>query len=249
MIDVRWMWAFLDTPRPLAQRSWAYWSQVTGWSVSAPRGEHGEFATLLPTDGDPWVKVQAVGDGAGGIHLDLDVDDVRAAADEATRLGAVEIGTLGEPESVVIMRSPGGLVYCLTTWQGDSVQVRRGQPELIDQVCLDLPASGHDAESTFWERLTGWTWRPTDVQEFSCLDRPDGIPLRLLFQRLGETDGPVRAHVDLACVDRPATQARHVQAGAEVVVVREFWTVLRDPVGRVYCLTDRNPVQSWVQRD
>jgi hypothetical protein len=42
---------------------------------------------------------------------------VRAAADEATRLGAREIGTLGDPEIVVIMRSPGGLV-CLTTWQG-----------------------------------------------------------------------------------------------------------------------------------
>lgn len=241
MIDVRWMWAFLDTPRPLAERSWAYWAQVTGWSVSDPRGEHGEFATLLPTDGDPWVKVQALGDGAGGIHLDLDVDDVRAAADDATLLGAVEIGTLGEPESVVIMRSPGGLVFCLTTWQGDSVQVRRGQPELIDQVCLDLPDSGHDAETTFWERLTGWTWRPTDVQEFSCLDRPDGIPLRLLFQRLGETGGPVRAHLDLACVDRSATQARHVEAGAQVLAVRDFWTVLRDPVGRVYCLTDRSP--------
>ena len=97
MIDVRWMWAFFDTPRPLADSSWAYWAQVTGWSVSAPRGEHGEFATLVPSDGDPWVKFQAVGDGVGGIHLDLDVDDVRAAADEATRLGAREIGTLGDP--------------------------------------------------------------------------------------------------------------------------------------------------------
>jgi hypothetical protein len=241
VIDVRWTWAFLDTPRPLADRSWAYWAQVTGWSVSAPRGEHGEFATLVPSDGDPWVKFQAVGDGVGGIHLDLAVDDVRAAADEATRLGAREIGTLGDPEIVVIMRSPGGLVFCLTTWQGDSVQVRTGQSQLIDQVCLDLPTGAHDAETTFWEQLTGWAWRPTDVAEFSCLERPDGIPLRLLFQRLGEVDGPVRAHVDLACVDRYATQARHVEAGAQVVSVRDFWTVLRDPVGRAYCLTDRSP--------
>jgi hypothetical protein len=51
----------------------------------------------------------------------------------------------------------------------------------------------------------------------------------------------VRAHVDLACVDRYATQARHVEAGAQVVSVRDFWTVLRDPVARAYCLTDRSP--------
>jgi Glyoxalase-like domain len=246
VIDVRWTWAFLDTPRADAVRSWQYWSEVTGWALSAARGETDQFATLLPAEGDPWIKLQAVAQGAGGIHLDLDVDDARAAAEEATRLGAVEIGTLGEPETVVILRSPTGLEFCLTTWQGDCEQVREGAPDLIDQVCIDLPVSAHDRETTFWEQLTGWRWRPTDVPEFSFLVRPDGIPLRLLFQRLGELDGPARAHLDLACVDRAVTQARHVASGAEVVAERDFWTVLRDPVGRVYCLTDRTPTQAWV---
>ena len=95
MIDVRWMWAFLDTPRADAARSWSYWAEVTGWTLSVPRGETDQFATLLPAEGDPWVKLQAVAEGAGGIHLDLDVEDVRAAAEEAKRLGAVEIGTIG----------------------------------------------------------------------------------------------------------------------------------------------------------
>jgi hypothetical protein len=249
VIDVRWMWAFLDTPRADAGRSWTYWSDVTGWPLSATRGETGEFATLLPAEGDPWVKVQAVAEGAGGIHLDLDVENPRDAAEEAKRLGAVEIGTIGESETVVILRSPTGLVFCLTTWHGDAVQVREGAPDLLDQVCIDLPEQAHDRETEFWEQLTGWPWRPSDVPEFSSLVRPDGMPLRLLFQRLGEHDGPARAHVDLACVDRSATRARHVAAGAEVVAERDFWTVLREPVGRVYCLTDRTPVQAWVQRD
>ena len=241
MIDVRWTWAFLDTPRADAARSWLYWAEVTGWALSEPRGETNQFATLLPAEGDPWVKLQAVTEGAGGIHLDLDVEDVRSAAEEATRLGAVEIGTMGDPESVVVLRSPTGLVFCLTTWHGDSEQVREGAPDLIDQVCIDLPEAAHDRETDFWEQLTGWTWRPTNVSEFSSLVRPDGIPLRLLFQRLGERDGRARAHLDLACVDRAATQDRHVAAGAAVVAVHDFWTVLRDPVGRVYCLTDRSP--------
>ncbi len=46
---------------------------------------------------------------------------------------------------------------------------------------------------------------------------------------------------DLACADREASVGRHLAAGARVVQVREGWTVMADPVGRVYCLTDRDP--------
>ena len=50
-----------------------------------------------------------------------------------------------------------------------------------------------------------------------------------------------RAHPDLAVRDRAAVTQRHVGLGAEVVDVRERWTVLRAPGGQVYCLTDRDP--------
>ena len=43
---IRWIWAFLDTPSPDAARSWAYWAQVTGTTLSTPRGDHGEVVTL-----------------------------------------------------------------------------------------------------------------------------------------------------------------------------------------------------------
>ena len=92
MIEVRWLWLFLDTPRAEAPRSWEFWSQVTGWPLSSTRGDDDEFATLVPPSGDPWLKLQAVAQGPGGIHLDLDVDDVAAAAVEAERLGASRIG-------------------------------------------------------------------------------------------------------------------------------------------------------------
>ena len=239
MIDVRWAWIFLDTPRPDADRSWRFWSDVTGWSPSPTRGEHDEFATLLPPRGDAWLKLQAVADGPGGIHLDLDVDDVHAAADAAERSGAIRIGGIGD--EVVTLRSPGGLAFCLTPWHGDTDQVREGSVELADQVCLDCPVDAHEAEVAFWSALTGWRWADVDEPELSVLRRPAGIPFRLLFQRLGEPTGDVRAHLDLACTDRPASVARHRAAGARVVGVREGWTVMTDPVGRVYCLTDRSP--------
>jgi hypothetical protein len=240
MIAVRWAWAFLDTPRGDAPRSWEFWSRVTGWPLSATRGEHDEFATLVPPVGDAWLKVQAVGDGPGGIHLDLAVDDVRAAATEAERLGASRVGSIGG--DVLVLRSPGGLSFCLTPHEGESEQVRAGLAELVDQVCLDCPVDVHDAEVRFWADLTGWTWADVEEPELSLLRRPAGIPFRLLFQRLGEPTGTVRAHADLACSDREASTARHLDAGARVVTVREGWTVMADPVGRVYCLTDRSPV-------
>lgn len=241
MSGIRWAWLFLDTPRADAQRSWRFWSETTGWALSPTRGDDDEFATLVSPSGDSWLKLQAVADGPGGIHLDLDVDDVHAAAARAEGLGATRTGAIDD--TVVVLRSPGGLPFCLTTWRGDAEQVREGAPDLVDQVCLDCPADVHLAEVDFWAALTGWELAPCEEPELSFLRRPAGIPLRFLFQRLGEPTGPVRAHADLACVDRSATLGRHLAAGATVVREHRQWTVMTDPTGRVYCLTDRSPTR------
>lgn len=240
-LQVRWLWAFLDTPAPDAAGSWEHWSSLTRSTLSPVRGVDGEFATLLPEAGDPWVKVQAIGSGAGGIHLDLDVDNPQDAAATALALGASLVADRG----YVVLRSPGGLTFCLTSWHGEHDQVRVGERDLLDQVCIDVPSERYAAETAFWSALTGWEWVQSDVPEFSYCARPAAMPLRLLFQRLGEPQGEVRAHVDFACVDRRATERAHEELGSVVVDRRDFWTVLRDPVGRVYCLTDRTPTQEW----
>jgi hypothetical protein len=239
---IRWTWLFLDSPRTRADRSWAFWSTVTGWPLSPRRGEHDQFATLVPPRGDSWLKVQAVDDGPGGIHVDLDTEDVGGLAVRAERLGAARAHEVGD--SVVVLRSPGGFTFCVRRWQGEAHQVRAGAAELVDQVCLDIPPDRHEREVAFWAALTGWEWADLEEPELSFLRRPDGIPLRLLLQRLDDRTGPVRAHADLACVDRRATLSRHLAAGARVVAEREQWTVMADPVGRVYCLTDRSPTAS-----
>jgi hypothetical protein len=212
-----------------------------GWRLSPTRGEHGQFATLLPPRGESWLKLQALADGPGRLHLDLEVDDVRAAAARAERLGATRVGPVAD--DVVTLRSPGGFTFCLTAWHSDHDQVREGVPDLVDQVCLDVPEQGYAGEVAFWQNLTGWEWAASDEPELSFLRRPAGIPLRFLLQRLGEPTGPVRAHADLSTVDRAATLARHLAAGATVVHEREQWTVMTDPVGRGYCLTDRSPTR------
>lgn len=237
---IRWAWAFLDTPAAHAERSWRFWAEVTGSTLAPRRGAGGEFSTLLPERGGAWVKLQAVADGPGGVHVDLDVDDVHAWAARAEALGAVRTGAIGD--TVVILRSPGGFTFCLTTWDGEAGQVREGLTSILDQVCLDAPRPLWQRENEFWTALTGWRWRASDEPGYASVSGPPGTPLRLLLQTLGEEDGPVRAHVDLACVDRAADTERHVAAGARVLAVNAFWTVLEDPVGRVYCLTDRPPV-------
>lgn len=237
-----WLSAFLDFPASSYDSGVRFWRGVTGYDVSAARGDRREFATLLPPDGDDFLRVQRVGDGPGGIHLDLHVESPRAAADVAVSLGAEKVADRG----YLVMRSPGGFTFCLVThpasvrpapaeWDG-------GHRSLVDQVCLDIPAAAYDAECAFWAALTGWRHTASPVSpDFSRLDRPAGVPLRLLLQRLGERSGTVRAHLDLATDDRVSETLRHARLGATVLAEHRFWTVLRDPAGAAYCITDRNP--------
>lgn len=241
-MDVRWLSAFLDFSADEHQEGVELWERLTGYARSEPRGEREEFLTLVPPDGDDFLRVQRLADGPSRVHLDVHVEDPRAAAGEASALGATQVADHG----YVVMRSPGGLTFCLvdhpasrrprpTRWPG-------GHTSLLDQVCLDIPRQHWEREQAFWQRLTGWEHegRPAP-SEFANLRRPTGVPLRLLFQRLGEETGDVRAHLDWATGDRAAETARHQQAGAAVVARMSHWTVMRGPPGTTYCLTDRAP--------
>lgn len=237
-----WISAFLDLAADDHAAGLRFWREVTGWSVSPVRGEAAEFVTLLPASGDDHLRVQRLSSGRSRLHLDLHVDDPRAAADRAVSLGAREVTDVG----YVVLRSPGGFPFCLvthpastpapaTTWPG-------GHRSAVDQVCLDVPSELHDRELAFWQALTGrqvsgFPGHP----EFRRLDRPAGQALQLLVQRLDEPLGEVRAHLDLACSDVAAETARHEALGARVVASHDWWTVMTDPTGAAYCLTDREP--------
>ena len=118
--------------------------------------------------------------------------------------------------------------------------VRRSR---VYQVCLDIPGPAFDAEAEFWAKLSGGRVETLHRRpEFAWLRIPGGPrPLEVLLQRLGREDGPVSAHLDLGTPDREAETRRHVTLGAEIVANEEFWTVLADPAGLSYCITDRDP--------
>jgi hypothetical protein len=253
MVEIRWLTAFLDNPRdaPGAEDVLPFWQQVTGTRLSSRRGEHQEFATLLPTDGDAFLRIQDIDDGAPGCHLDVHVHDVRAAVDQAVGCGAELMADHG---TLVLARSPGGFPFCLVAHrQGVKRPAPVGFPaagtaesfgSLVDQLCIDIPAALFDAEVTWWSGLTGWVQRPGSTPEFAFLERPPGLPLRLLFQRLPQRDAgqPATAHLDLASTDRAAEVARHVRLGAAPLRHTDRWDTMLDPVGRAYCVTDRDPV-------
>ena len=269
MIRVVWLTAFLDLPPDVHGAGSRFWAGVTGYAVSPARGDDAEFTTLLPPSGDPFLKVQRTipvrrPDGSSpdqpSIHLDVHVPtavDVSPAAEAAVSVGARVLHR--SPHGYIVLRSPGGMTFCLvherlrerpqpSRWSDDGAQDGKvdGEHEsLLDQVCLDIPPDVFEQERAFWADLTGWELRTSAAHpELSHLARPDGIPLRLLLQRLGDgTQGIVSAHLDLASSDRAAETRRHERLGAVVERVGPGvgWTVLTDPTGARYCITDRDP--------
>jgi hypothetical protein len=243
MSPVRWLTAMLDTPEERAAEAEAFWCAVTGQRLSSRRGRGDEFATLLPEAGDPFLRVQTVGQSPpGGMHLDLHTD-VGALAHQAEVLGA---NTSYAARDLVLCGSPGGMTFCIVGPHG----TRRppaphwpGGRSAVDQVCLDIPPDRFDAECAFWAELSGWPLRESATHaEFARLLVPARMALHVLLQRLDDTQHVVTAHLDLACEDRDAEAARHLDLGASVVRRTDGWTTLRDPAGRAYCVTSR-PVE------
>jgi len=244
-MPIQWLTAFLDFPPATFPSATAYWQAVTGYQLSAPRGPAAEFATLLPGQGGSFLRVQRTGGGSPGCHLDVHTADVRALTDRALRMGAQPTDQEPVP-GLAVLRSPGGLAFCLTSENHFPERPHprlwpAGQRSLLDQVCIDMPGRAAASETAFWAGLTGWQLRDSPESEFAALVRPEGMPLRLLLQRLGERAGPCRAHPDLACDGVPDEVRRHQAFGGTVLRVTDGFTTLLDPSGLPYCVTRRNP--------
>jgi Glyoxalase-like domain len=251
---IRWLTVFLDFPAGSFDAGVAFWRAATGYGRSAARGADGEFATLVPPAGDAYLRVQRIRDGAGGCHLDLHVDAGAESLDAVARRAQASGALVRSSEpGLVVAASPGGFLFCLTRWHGESVV----PPPLaaaasaagadagvsrLDTLCLDVPPGGFERELAFWSALTGQQAHPAPVPGYAFLEQQPGLPLRLLFQqRESAAPGdPTRGHVDLGCTD-PGARDRHVALGARVTAARQYWTVLADPAGREYCLVGRDP--------
>jgi Glyoxalase-like domain len=237
--QVRWLTAFLDTAEEQAEVAESFWSRVTGYHLSPRRGARGEFASLLPPEGDPHVKVQTVVQSPpAGLHLDVHTDDVRALAAWAEELGA---SASYLDAGYVVCGSPGGMTFCVVDHPASRAAepaVWPGGRSMVDQLCLDIPPSQWESECRFWADLTGWELVDEKPErEFRRLRRPVGLSLQLLLQRLDDEQSVVSGHLDLGADDYLAEAERHLVLGAADVRRTPHWVTLLDPTGRIYCVT------------
>jgi hypothetical protein len=239
-MGIEWMTAFLDLPAVRSDVATRFWLDVTGYALSERRGPAGEFATLLPRSGAPYLRTQVTGDSEPRIHLDLHTGDVAGLLRRALELGATNV-TRG---TVPTVATPGGLLVCVVSPQAGvdpppSVSWPGTGHSMVDQVCLDVPPNTYDAELDFWTGLTGWARRDLGDGEFERLTGAGA--LQVLVQRRHDDVGPVRAHLDLAADDPAAEVARHLALGARHRFEGSEWVTLEDPAGMAYCVTSRRP--------
>jgi hypothetical protein len=221
-------------PGRLVRRRGGVLARGDGSGLSPFRGATGEFATLLPPDGDAYLRVQRVAGGRGGHHLDRHVDPALASVDEAAeRAVALGAKVRHREEGLVILSSPGGFTFCLVRWhrEGDvpgPVGLDGGGSSRADQFWLDVPEGGFEHERSFWAALTG-----SEGQDGAR----SALPVRLELRR-ASLDDRVTGHLAFACADRRALAARHAAAGARIRAVLPRHNEMADPVGRFYRLTD-----------
>lgn len=114
---------------------------------------------------------------------------------------------------------------------------------------LDVPAADTDAEVAFWQAATG-----AGLTQYTRHPEYHGGSvtgtLGLLVQRLG--DGPARVHVDIHTDDLAAEVARLEALGAQQVRQEDFWCIMRDPAGLLFCVVpepadrfDRTDARRW----
>ncbi len=90
-VCIGWLTAFVDRDGVTFNEAVRFWLAATGSTLSTPRGDHTEFATLVPFDGDAYLRVQRV-DVGGGSHLDLHVRQCRGIRREPPLSRSSSIG-------------------------------------------------------------------------------------------------------------------------------------------------------------
>lgn len=231
-----WLTAFLDYPAGEFDAGVGFWRAATGYDLSAPRGEAGEFATLVPPTGDDYLRVQRLGDGVTGLHLDIHVVEPWTAAEAAMVAGAELVEE--SPHGFFVLRSPAGFPFCLTTLPAGAVPepVRwpSGHRSRVSRFCLDIPRRGYEAEVVFFQQLLAGRW--IEVPEPETALRPAGsgaIDVRL---QPAELTRSVTSHLHIVTDDLSAEVERLSALGARPRASRPGKTILEAPGGTALCV-------------
>ena len=241
-----WLHAVIDQPGTSVGPAGRFWERALGWPLGPGWPDHPELRSFVPPGADPSLHLQHI-DGPTRVHLDVEVEDLAAGRAHWLAAGAEVVSDAADAEWWVL-RSPGGLLFCLVPGRPHRpqhpVEWPAGHRTRLVQACIDLPPELVDTEVAFWRAgLDEWRWEESVGPEFlGRLHGPEGTPVRLLFQRLDDPTTPtVQAHLDLGSDDLRREADRHRAIGATELWARDGFIALRDPTGMVYCVTANDP--------
>lgn len=120
-MTIRWVTGFFDFPAREFGAARDFWLGVTGYALSPPRGPRGDFAALVPGDGDAYLRVQRIYDSPAGSHLDFHAADraaLAARAARAARTGRTGARQVHAEDRLAVFRFPGGLPFCVSGADG-----------------------------------------------------------------------------------------------------------------------------------
>ncbi len=106
---------------------------------------------------------------------------------------------------------------------------------VIHKIVIDVAGEDHERELAFWEGAVG-----QPLPQYERFPEYHGAMLAgrpgvgLLVQRL--QDGASRIHIDFHTDNVEAEVARLEKLGAERVEHHDYWTVMRDPAGMLFCV-------------
>lgn len=237
MTQIRWINLVLDVPAHAMPGALEAWQRITGCTASEPLDDPAQTRIMVPAAGASWLKVRTLAGDVPRVHMELLVDDVEQAVDEALALGATRHE---QGDGAVVLRCPSGVRFAVAPWRaGADTTMVRDVDSLVDQICLDVPSKQFADSVRFWSSFTGWPEAPGHYAQFTALRRPDDIPVRIAFQRVGM--GEASGHPDVAARRPLQTRRDHEAMGAVVDEVRERWTIMVGPSGMRYCITERDP--------
>lgn len=105
---------------------------------------------------------------------------------------------------------------------------------LLHEIVIDVPRVSFEAAREFWAAALGAGAHQLEgYPEFTAFDHPAAAYV-VGLQDIGT--GVPRIHFDIETDDVDAEVERLERLGAEVVGHGRNWTVLRDPVGLLFCV-------------
>jgi predicted enzyme related to lactoylglutathione lyase len=222
-----------------------FWSKALGLPVLDPNeGGEGRYAVLGNAAGGLHVEVQIV-EHESRLHLDIEVDDIDAHAEQLEAHGARRIGN---PRGRWwVMEAPSGQRFCLIRQRkrepaSRPVMVRGkvGHHSALVALAIDCPVESLEAALAFWSVALQRPIASADQDgdgRYGELQTADDEPF-LLLQKV---EHAARVHLDIETDDLDAEVARLEALGAQRVAFVRRWWVMLAPTGHRFCVVRQQP--------